>query len=130
MSRSFVPLTLGAALAGCAAPGPNTQAGSGKLVHVVAFWLKPSAPKDLVARMRDFYLARVVREVPGVESAWIGLPQPSDRSVVDDSFSCMSIVRFASAAAEVGWQTHPVHDELRKLFEPHLDRVVVYDFVE
>ena len=130
MSRPSPFLTLGAALAGCAAPSPHAVVGSGKLIHVVAFWLKPGAPADLVTRMRDFYVTRVAREVAGVENVWVGRPQPSDRSVVDASFSCMSIVRFAGAAAEVGWQTHPVHDELKKLFEAHLERVVVYDFVE
>lgn len=120
----------GLVLAGCATPAAHTRPGSGALVHVVAFWLEPDAPADMTARMRDFYLARVVRNVPGVQAAWIGTPRRSDRDVVDDSFSCMSVVRFASAADEARWQAHPVHDELKRMFEPHLRRVVVYDFVE
>ena len=130
MNRSPIPVTLAAAVAGCVAPAAHSTPGSGRLVHAVAFWLKPDAPADLVARMRTFYLNRVTCEVAGVENVWLGKPQASERSVVDASFSCMSIVRFANAAAEAGWQTHPVHDELKKLFEPHLIRVVVYDFIE
>lgn len=130
MTRRSSLVALLLALASCAAPALHTQPGSGKLVHVVAFWLKPGAPADVVAKMRDCYLNRVAREVPGVEAAWVGKPQGSERSVVDDSFSCMSVVRFTDAAAEARWQTHPVHDELKRVFEPHLDRVVVYDFVE
>jgi hypothetical protein len=104
--------------------------GSGKLVHVVAFWFKPSAPKDLAATVSNFYRTRVQGRMPGVEAVWVGPPQPSDRDVVDDSFSLMSVVRFTDHAAEVAWQTHPIHDELRRLFEPHLAKVTVYDFVE
>jgi hypothetical protein len=114
----------------CAAPAADAGAAGRKLVHVVVFWLKPGAPADLPARLRDLYLHRVRREVPGVEAVWVGPPHPSPRPVVDDSFHLMSVVRFADAAAEAAWQTHPVHAELRALFEPHLERVTVYDFVE
>jgi hypothetical protein len=130
MSRVALTLLAGGALAACAASDLESRAASKKLVHVVAFWLKPNAPKDLPAQMRAFYATRVAREVPGVENVFVGTAHASDRDVVDDSFSCMSVVRFASAAAEAAWQTHPVHDELRQLFGAHLDRVVVYDFVQ
>lgn len=122
-------IALGLALTSCAATAPRPTAAGG-LVHVVAFWLKPGAPSDAVERLRRFYLTRVAREVPGVEDVRVGPPRPSERAVVDDSFSCMSVVRFADAAAEVAWQTHPVHDALRAEFEPLFDRVVVYDLLE
>lgn len=125
-----VALTLALALMGCAATTAHTVGGSGKLVHVVAFWLKPDAPADAVERMRSFYLQRVAAAVPGVESVWIGRPRPSDRSVVDASFTCMSIVRFRDAAAEGVWQGHPVHTEFKRQFEPYFERVTVYDVLE
>lgn len=125
-----LPALLAFALTSCAMSGAHTVAGSGKLVHAVAFWLKPGSPADAVERMRAFYLTRVAGEVAGVDSVWIGKPRPSARSVVDASFSCMSILRFADAAAEVAWQTHPVHDEFKRQFEAMFERVSVYDFVE
>lgn len=122
-------IVLAVALASCTSmttPKPDGE----RLVHVVAFWLKPDAPADAVARMHAFYRTRVVTEVDGVESAWMGKPRPSERSVVDASFSCMSVLRFASASAELAWQTHPVHDAFKAMCEPWLARVVVYDFLE
>lgn len=114
----------------CSTTTAITSPGSAKLVHVVAFWFKATAPADLARTVSAFYVERVQRGVPGVEAVWVGKPQPSGRGVVDSSYSLMSVVRFASSQAEVAWQTHPVHDDLRKLFEPHLEKVVVYDFVE
>ncbi|MEZ5964194.1 MAG: Dabb family protein [Planctomycetota bacterium] len=125
-----VPLLLTLALSSCAVIGSHTVAGSGKLVHVVVFWLKSDSPADVVERMRTFYLTRVAGHVVGVESVWFGKPRPSERSVVDDSFACTSIVRFRDAAAEAGWQRDPVHDEFKRQFEAHFERVQVYDLVE
>jgi len=127
---SSLALAAAVALLGCAAAPAHTVPGSGRLVHAVAFWLKPDAPADVVDRMRAFYLERVTTGVPGVASVWVGRPRPATRSVVDASFACKSVVRFESAAAEAGWQSHPVHAEFKQRFEPHLERVVVYDFVE
>lgn len=121
LACSAVPSTTTAAL---------TSKGSKKLVHVVAFWFKAAAPADLADQVTTFYLSRVQGAVPGVEAVWVGPPQPSGRGVVDSSYSLMSVIRFSSSAAEQGWQTHPVHDDLKKLFEPYLEKVIVYDFVE
>ncbi len=128
--RLALGLAQAALLSACASVPHVTAPGAGALVHVVAFWIKPSAPPELGTRMVEFYTRRLHGSVPGVEVVWIGKARPSGRDVVDDSFSLMSIVRFADGAAEADWQTHPVHEELRTLMGEHLERVVVYDFVE
>lgn len=117
-------------LGSCAGAPMVTRPGSGAVVHVVAFWLDPDTSAAAREAMTAIYLERVPREVPGVEAVWLGPARPSDRDVVDDSFSLMTIVRFSNGDAEIGWQTHAVHDALRASFADHLQRVVVYDFIE
>lgn len=128
--RLALGLAQAAFLSACASAPAVTTPGTGSLLHVVALWIKDTAPDDLRARIVEFYTRRLHGSVPGVEVVWIGAARPSDRDVVDDSFSLMSIVRFADSAAEVGWQSHPVHEELRALFGTHLAKVTVYDVVE
>lgn len=128
--RLALGLAQAALLSACASVPTVTSPGAGSLTHVVALWIKDTAPADLRTRIVEFYTHRLHGSVPGIEVVWIGSARPSTRDVVDDTFSLMSIVRFADSAAEVGWQSHPVHEELRTLFGTHLAKVTVYDFVE
>ena len=112
------------AVSGCSSlahAAPEVQ-----VAHTVFFWLKADAPATTRAEMIAFYRHEVVK-APGVVSSLAGVPQPSDRDVVDDSFTLGTTVVFASSDAEVAWQTEPIHDELKRLFFAHIDRVVVYD---
>ena len=98
----------------------------GHLAHTVYFWLKADADPALPDAMVRYYQHEVVR-APGVVSVFAGVARPSDRDVVDDSFSVGTTVVFASSAAEVACQTEPIHDELKRRFLPSVDHVVVYD---
>lgn len=99
---------------------------SGRVAHTVYFWLKPGTDTATRDAMIVYY-QREITKAPGVVAVIAGVPRASDRDVVDDSFTVGTTVVFESSAAEVAWQTEPIHDELKRLFFPVLDRVVVYD---
>ena len=109
--------------AACAAP---SAAPAGQLTHTVFFWLRPEAPPDTAARLLAFYRDEVPA-LPGVLAVYPGVPFPSDRPVVDDSFSFGVTTVFADAAAERTWQDHPVHQRMIAAFEPHFAKVMVFD---
>ena len=112
------------ALTACAST-PRTEA-AGRVAHTVFFWLRSDAPAPTRDAMIRYYQHEVLR-APGVASVFAGEARPSDRDVVDDSFSVGTTIVFESSAAEVAWQTEPIHDELKRLFFPLVERVVVYD---
>jgi hypothetical protein len=116
-----------ALLAGCAAStAAPTAAPAGQLVHTVFFWFKAEAPGDTAARLLDFYRTEVPG-LPGVLAVYPGVPEPSDRPVVDSSFQLGVSTVFADAAAERVWQDHPVHRRMIAAFEPWIAKVAVYD---
>ncbi|MGE0142767.1 MAG: Dabb family protein [Planctomycetota bacterium] len=98
----------------------------GRVAHTVFFWLRADAPSSLKHEMIDFYRTQVPK-APGIESINVGTPLPSDREVVDDSFDVGTTLVFTSAQDEKVWQDHPIHDDLRARFLPHVERVMVYD---
>lgn len=116
-------LVAAAMSAGCVAP---SAAPAGQLAHTVFFWFKAEAPADTAARLLTFYRDEVPA-LPGVLAVLPGVPFPSDRPVVDDSFSFGVTTVFVDAAAERTWQDHPVHQRMIAAFEPHFQKVLVFD---
>jgi hypothetical protein len=114
------------ALAVCSCAGPPRVVAPDRVAHTVYFWLRDDAPSDSAAELIAFYRERVP-EAPGVISVLCGVPRPSEREVVDDSFTVGTTVVFASAADETAWQVDPIHDELRERFTVRIERVQVYD---
>lgn len=111
-------------LAGCAmAP---EAAPPGQLVHSVYFWFKPEAPPDTAAKLLAFYRDEVPC-LPGVLAVYPGVPEPSDREVVEDGFALGVTTVFVDAAAERQWQDHPVHQRMIAAFLPHTAKVMVFD---
>lgn len=97
------------------------------LTHVVIFFTKPGVPDaaDRLIAGIDKYL----RPIPLVRSLTRGKMVPSDRPVVDQSYQVGLSIIVDDKAAEVGYQTHPLHDEfIANVFRHVCDRVVVYDF--
>ena len=111
-------------LAACAS-GPHA-APAGQLTHTVFFWLKPDAPKDTAAKLLAFYRDEVP-SLPGVLAVLPGVPRPSDRAVVDDTFSFGVTTVFVDSEAEHVWHDHPVHKRMIEAFDRYFAKVVVYD---
>lgn len=106
-----------------AAPGVEAP---GRVAHTVFFWLKADAPPGTADAMIAFYRTEVPK-APGVVAVTAGVPRPSERDVVDDSFHVGTTLTFASNEAEIAWQTEPIHDAMKARFFAHVERVTVYD---
>ncbi|MEO0453737.1 MAG: Dabb family protein [Verrucomicrobiota bacterium] len=96
------------------------------ITHVVFFWAKEplteTVPHILAA-------AKKLSQVPGVENFRFGTAVPSERAVVDGSYSVAISMDFSDQAVADAYQSHPIHtDFIENTVKPHVDRVLVYDF--
>jgi Stress responsive A/B Barrel Domain len=97
-------------------------------IHSVYFWLRP----DLTGDEHATFVAGLesLRGIEHVHSGYIGRPAPTDRSVIDRSYSYALILLFPNAGAEQGYQVHPVHDHFRASCGGFWTQVRIYDAVE
>lgn len=95
--------------------------------HSVYFWLHDGLTGD----ERTKFVAGL-RSLVGIESVqrgWIGTPAPTDRPVIDRSWSWSLTVVFPDQAAHDAYQVDPVHDRFRDECSKYWTRVVIYDSV-
>jgi hypothetical protein len=80
-------------------------------VHAVYFWLR----KDLTSVEHAQFDAglKALRAIEGVRDSYIGVPAPTDRPVIERSYSRALVLVFADQATHDAYQTHPVHDRFR-----------------
>lgn len=99
-----------------------------RLIHVAYFWLtNPDSIAD-----RDTLLAGLnsLRDIPGIEAVYIGLPASTEnRDVVDNSFQVSELMIFRDIEAQNVYQEHPVHKQFVKECEHLWERVVVHDSI-
>lgn len=94
-------------------------------VHHVFFWLKD--PKSAEARAEFEKGLQALVKVPQIQNYHIGTPVPSDREVVDDSFTYSYIAYFKNADDQNIYQTHPIHLKFVEDCQHLWEKVVVYD---
>lgn len=99
----------------------------GVITHVVVFWTdKPHQENRarLLAGARE-----LLPQIPGVQEFRSGVPVPSPRGAVDDSFAVAISMSFADQATAEAYQKHPLHLRfVEEYFKPYSRRFVVYDF--
>jgi hypothetical protein len=96
-------------------------------VHAVYFWLRNDlsrAEKDRFRKGLDSLAA-----IEGVRHAYIGKPAPTDRPVIDRSYSAALVLVFDDEAAQEAYQVHPVHDRFRKECASFWTNVRIYDSI-
>jgi hypothetical protein len=96
-------------------------------VHTVYFWLKPGLTPEQLATFET--LAKAMGKIPGVEHLWVGKPAPTERPVIDSSYSYALAVILKDLAAHDVYQDHPIHDAFRNTCGPFWSQVKVYDSV-
>lgn len=96
-------------------------------VHAVYFWLR----EDLGPAERERFVAglRSLRGIRGVVQGFIGVPAPTDRPVIDRSYSWSLVLVFANEADHDAYQVDPVHDKFRAECSPYWTIVRIYDSV-
>ncbi|SRR5258706_10782225 len=96
-------------------------------IHAVYFWLRD----DLSAAQRAQFEAglRSVRAIEGVAQGYIGVPAPTDRPVIERSYTRALVLIFADQVAHDAYQVHPVHDTFRAECGAFWTAVRIYDSV-
>ncbi len=96
-------------------------------VHAVYFWLRD----DLTAEEAEQFVegVRTLRDIEAVQHGWVGVPAPTDREIIDRSYSYALVLVFADRTAHDVYQVHPVHDRFRERCASYWQRVLIYDAV-
>jgi hypothetical protein len=96
-------------------------------IHHVYFWLKnPNDAADKAALLAGL---EKLSTVETIHQYFIGAPAPTDRPVIDSSYSVSWLLIFATAEDEAIYQTHPLHLEFIDSCKHLWERVVVYDSI-
>jgi len=115
--------------AGCAtgSGGDCCSAKSkGVLRHTVLFKFKDGAPADAVRAIEEKFRTLKSR-IPGIIDYEWGTNVSPEK--LDQGFTHLFFVTFPDAAARDAYLPHPAHQELVALLKPHLDKVLVIDYV-
>lgn len=96
-------------------------------IHTVYFWLRPDLTDDQRAQ---FYTGvQSLATIESVEHAYWGAPAPTDRSIIERSYSTGLIAIFADQGAHDAYQIDPIHDLFREQCGAFWHKVVIYDTV-
>ena len=102
-------------------------ASSTIFVHHVLFYT-PAAASD-ADRAKLLEGLQKLRGIPAIQLAHIGTPAATERAVIDRTYTYSWLCFFESAAAELSYQQHPIHDEFRQQYARYWEKVVIYDAV-
>jgi hypothetical protein len=96
-------------------------------VHAVYFWLKDS----LSARQKDAFVLGVksLTTIKSVRQAYTGVPAPTDRPIIDRTYSFALVAVFANQREHDLYQSDPIHDRFRKECGDFWHKVVIYDSI-
>ena len=97
-------------------------------VHHVFFWLKNAdSQKDLAQLIEGL---RKLESISVMRSCHIGTPAPTNRSVIDSSYSVSLLTLFDNGEDEKIYQEHPVHKEFIASCSHLWERVLIYDSID
>ncbi len=97
-------------------------------IHHVFFWLKNPANSEESRQLREGIVS-LTSIKPHVYSH-IGVPAPTDRSVIDSTYNFSLLIAFDTSQDEESYQSHPVHDAFRNTCGHLWSKVIVYDSVD
>ncbi|GAB5399525.1 MAG: hypothetical protein Aureis2KO_11100 [Aureisphaera sp.] len=98
----------------------------GSFAHNVYIWLKrPDMKEDQEAFLES--LNRFLDASEYIVSSHVGYPVPSERDVVDDSFSFSIVLTFKNKEDQDLYQVEPVHLKFVEESSHLWNKVVVYD---
>ncbi|WP_086929369.1 Dabb family protein [Agarilytica rhodophyticola] len=127
-SSLFLCATLSLSLNAIAEEKPSKQTviGSGGFLHSVYFWLKkPNSEQDRKAFEK--HLTTFIDNSKYVKSKFIGTAAPSEREVVDSSYTYALVLTFSSKEDQDKYQKEPVHLKFVKDAQHLWKKVIVYD---
>ncbi|NBS19104.1 MAG: Dabb family protein [Flavobacteriia bacterium] len=100
----------------------------GDFVHMVFFWLKnPEDQKNLQAF--EAALQKFIQTNSQKVKFHIGCPAPTDRPVVDRSYSYCLVVTFPDLETHDAYQSDPTHVLFIEEAKPLWEKVQIYDSI-
>lgn len=97
---------------------------SNGFIHHVFFWLKDAQKlSELIEGLKKLSNASTIKDFH------IGIPAPTNRDVIDTSYSVSWLLLFENADAQEIYQTDPIHLKFIEDCGPLWQKVVVYDTV-
>jgi hypothetical protein len=96
-------------------------------VHSVYFWLKDTASATNLASFRAG--VETLRNIETVKAMYVGVPAPTDRPVIDRSYTVALTVGFDDLAGHDAYQEHAIHLDFVKAYGDRWERVQIYDAV-
>lgn len=100
----------------------------GAFVHTVFFWLEDG---DSEADRQALYEGlQTLKEISEIQQAYIGVPAPTNRSVIDRSYDYSITFVFEDQEAQDAYQEHPIHEQFVEEYSHLWQRVLVYDAVD
>ena len=94
-------------------------------LHSVYFWLKDSLTEEQVAEFEA--QLQILTQIKPCEFAAYGKPVPSERPVVDSSYTFKLFGAYATSEDHDAYQVHPKHKHFLETYNTFWDKVVVYD---
>jgi len=124
MSRIWMAVAV-VGLASCAS-GDMKKSAKGVLRHVVLFKFKDDSPPDAIRAVEEKF--RTLKDrIPNIlDFEWGTNVSPEKKN---EGFTHCFFVTFPDAAARDAYLPHPPHQEFVALLRPHLDKVLVVDYV-
>ena len=105
----------------------TAPASTDLFVHHVLFYTHLAASDADRAKLLEGL--QTLRGIPAIKLAHIGTPAETDRAVIDRTYAYSWLCLFESAAEELDYQQHPIHDEFRRQYARYWEKVVIYDAV-
>jgi hypothetical protein len=105
----------------------TTPASTAVFVHHVLFYAPATASDADRAKLLEGL--HMLRGISDIQFAHIGTPAATNRAVIDRHYTYSWLCFFESAAAELSYQQHPIHDEFRQQYARYWEKVVIYDAV-
>lgn len=113
-------------LAGAGEGQARKSRTAGRLRHVVLLKFKDSASPDDIKKVEDAFRA-LPAKIPAIERfEWGTNVSPEN---LNQGFTHCFLLTFRDAQARDQYLPHPAHKEFGQLLRPHLDKVLVVDYV-
>jgi hypothetical protein len=96
-------------------------------VHSVYFWLKPDLSDADIGEFNRG--VKSLATIETVKHSYIGVPAPTDRPIIDRSYSCALVLVFDDQHGHDLYQDHEIHERFRQHCSPFWSKVVIYDSI-
>lgn len=97
-------------------------------IHHVYFWLKnPESKEDLQALIKGL---EELCKMSQIKLFHIGVPAPTDREVIDNTYAVSWLNVFETAADQDAYQVHPMHLKFIQDCSTLWSKVKVYDSIQ